>query len=149
MAVETFSKVEFESALPKQANWQCLGLHKGEYCYLVTITDDIFIYIRSSIDGSGYSADTGEDSIRAYLVDKDCKPLGNKTQRWIQRILGWETRLSDMLRKLWNRAYQAGYCDKCNVPKVVNKVKDRKSKYYGKLFAICRQCNDGWKLIEE
>jgi hypothetical protein len=144
VSVVIYSKQQFESALPKQATWQCLGLHKGEYCYLITITDDIFIYIRSSIGRSGYSADTGEDSIRGYLVDKDCRILGNKTQKYIQRVAGWEKRLTDMLRTLWNRAYQAGYCEECGNPKHIFKSKKNKG-----LFAKCITCDSGWKLIEE
>lgn len=149
--IDYFTKEQFEESLPVHKEtgkilWKYQGIDKGEHIYTIEITHDILIYVRSSVKADGFSAYTGEDSIRAYLIGFDGKPLGSKTQKWIQRTPGWEKRLTDMLRELWNRAQKTGYCPKCKVPKHIFKIKkDGPNK--GKLFCICKKCNEGWKLL--
>lgn len=57
------------------------------------------ILIRSSIDSSKVSADTGEDSIRVFLVDEYNRPMGSKLNRWTTRKIGWEERVKQLLRQ--------------------------------------------------
>lgn len=147
MSVDIFSKEQFEAALPTQARWEHVGLMGGEHTYLMTINADIFIMIRSSVGHNGWSADTGEDSIRAWLVDKDGKPLGNKVQKYITRVNGWESRLIDNLRTLWGWAEWAGYCPDCKEPMCIFKSTQPRSK--GKLFKKCCKCQNHFEWMEK
>lgn len=147
MTIETFSKKQFEEALP-QGFWTYAGLDKGEHTYNIEITPDILIHIRSSVDSSGYSASTGEDSIRAWLISSGGRPLGSKVQKYITRRPGWDEKLLEMLRTLWARAKKAGYCKSCHQPNGVFKVvKEGKNK--GRLFYQCSQCRDNFTWLEE
>lgn len=139
MSVEIFSQEQFEKALP-QGYWKYAGFLNGEHSYLIPITDDILIMVRSSVDSSGYSADTGEDSIRAWLVRSDGSPLGSKVSKWTNRVPGWEERLLNVLRQLWEMAHRSGYCYKCGQPKGIYRVV-KKGPNKGKLFAKCDKCN--------
>jgi len=145
MAIERFSLEEFENTLPA-GHWEHTGLIQGEHTYSIKITNDIFITIRSSVDSSGYSADTGEDSIRCYLIGSDGKPLGSKTQAYITRVKGWQNRLLDTLRLLWSLAQQSGYCETCKKPNYVFKSKKKDSK--GRYFSKCTECNNNFKWLE-
>ena len=85
MTTDVFSKAEFEDALPidKDTNkplWKELGFNKGEYVYLVTVDNDnnnrTGVLVRSSVKANGFSAASGEDSIRLYLMNIETqKPL--------------------------------------------------------------------------
>lgn len=147
MTTEIFTREEFENALP-EGYWETAGMENGEYCYLIPINEDIKIFIRSSVRFDGLAAETGKDSIRAWLVDSEGKALGSKVQKWIQRVPGWEIRLLDMLRTLWDWAHKAGYCSNCNVPKKIFKVR-KEGENKGRVFATCKQCNDKeqWKWL--
>lgn len=142
MSVEIFDLQQFESALPVNKNtraplWTSLGIIHDEYTYLIRINKDIGIVIRSSIDASGLSANTGEDSIRCWLVDAESNPLGSKVSKWITRIPGWQKRMTGNLRILWGMAIKAGYCPDCQIPKGVYKVK-KQTANKGRLFSKCR-----------
>ncbi len=74
--VELFDKATFEAALPKLRGtntpaWRCIGLDKGEYAYVIPLAKGkpAAIYVRSSVDKTNWSRATGEDSIRAFVVD--------------------------------------------------------------------------------
>jgi hypothetical protein len=110
----------------------------GEECYQIPINDDIFIHIRSSIGTNGVAADTGQDSIRCWLVDGNGKPLGSKVNKWTTRVTGWDKRLTEVLRTLWEWARKAGYCESCNVPMGVYKSKTKKNP--DRIFSKCREC---------
>lgn len=146
MAVEIFSREQFEQALPV-GYWAYSGLVNNEHTYSIQITPDIFITIRSSVDSSGYSADTGEDSIRAWLVDKDGQPLGSKISKYTTRLPGWGKRLLGVLRGLWHMAELSGYCPKCHQVRGVFKVK-KSGPNKGRLFAKCEKC-DTFEWLEE
>jgi DNA helicase-2/ATP-dependent DNA helicase PcrA len=155
MPVETFSKEEFEGALPvhKETNeplWTALGLKSGEYAYLVPVNGGrVAAEVRSSVKKNGVSAEAGEDSIRCWLVDTQTgKPIGSNVSRWTTRQPGWETRLKDILRTLWQWRMRAGDCPKCDEPKGIWKVKKEGSKK-GRPFAKCRQCDDGFVWLDE
>jgi len=148
MTTKIFSKQEFERAIPKQ--FVSIGMLKGEECYLCKITDDIHIMLRSTVGASGYCKDTGEDSIRFWLVGNDLKPLGARISKRVNRVPGWQERLIPRLRELWALAQKVGYCPDCKVPRKLFRVK-KAGNNRGKLFATCKQCNkrDYWEIIEQ
>lgn len=147
MSIEHFSKEQFENALPV-GHWEYTGLIQGEHTYSIKITDDIFISIRSSVDSSGYSADTGEDSIRAWLITKNGDVLGSKVSKWTNRRPGWNKRLLEVLRTLWKMAQFSGYCEKCKVPNGVYKIK-KVGPNKGKIFKKCIKCGEGFEFMED
>lgn len=150
--IDTFTPDEFEAALPvhketKQPLWKSEGLIDGEYAYSLSINSDIIIQIRSSIHPNGYSAEVGKDSIRVWLADKDGQPLGSKTGKWVTRSVGWQERMINSLRELWERARKAGYCSKCKVPMGVYKVK-KQGPNKGRLFKQCPKCENSFAWLE-
>lgn len=150
--IDHFTREQFEDALPKhkktgESLWACAGLVDGEYEYYVivgTVNDKVQIEIRSSVGPNGRSANTGENSIRAYLTwfDKDTgtwKPLGSKVQKYVTRLPGWQNRLADMLRTLYRWRLLAGNCPKCGKPKGIFKSKTDANP--GRVYAKCLQHN--------
>jgi len=101
MAVEQFTKAEFEDALPKHRDsgrplWIHTGLVQGEHEYCVHVTDgdtstNKLIRIRSSIGENGVSANSGKDSIRLW-IEYEYKdryhPLKKHKTRWTTRVPG-------------------------------------------------------------
>lgn len=152
--IEHFTKDYFESTLPGlivttevehlSGRFLCT-FDKGEYQYDLKITDEILIRVRSSIGLSGFSATTGEDSIRHWLILKGGRPLSNKISgRWTTREKGWETRLKNNLRKMWKLVEKSGYCSTCGQPRVIRKVEKK-----DKIFAFCDNCKSKWEEIGE
>lgn len=147
--VEIFDKATFEAALPKlkgtdQPAWRCVGLVNGEYTYLVTLGDSkpAKILVRSSVDQTGWSRATGEDSIRVYVVDKDMNPLSGKANRWTTRLPGWQERMTEIIRFLAQMAIKIGVCPRCADHGLIrlNKVKkDGPNK--GRWFIACKESN--------
>lgn len=145
MGVETFTKDEFQAALPENA--VPLGLEEGEHCWLVPITETAGILVRSSIDRRGVSGACGEDSIRVYPAI--CKPMqapigivypwrvrGSTEARWITRVRGWQRRLQDSLAYLEHLIVSAGNCPECGEPRTILKVK-KPGPNRGRWFAVC------------
>lgn len=144
--IDIFTQKEFEAALPA-GYWEYTGFVEGEHTYGIKVAEGICITIRSSVGRDGMSADTGEDSIRAWLIRCDGSPLGSKVSKYTTRLPGWEKRLLEVLRALWGMAQKAGYCDKCHQPRGVFKVK-KAGPTKGKLFAKCANCNT-FEWLEE
>lgn len=149
MPTERFSLSEFEHALPL-AGWNRLGLVGGEHCYVIPIRHpkfleretDVEIYIRSSVDASGYAADTGNDSIRVTLVDAiERKPLATKDakpQRWVARTANWRENLLKLLRWNFKVGCLLGTCPKCKRGDVkLSRVNNPAKKSNGALYASC------------
>lgn len=157
MAIDHFTQKEFEEALPKHKDTklpmcQCIGMEGGELTYFMPIDDFTGIIIRSSIDGSGHSADTGDDSIRAWLVDAKRNPLGSKVSKYTNRLPGWNKRLVEVLRTLWKWRKEAGNCPQCHNPMKIFKIK-KAGPNKGKVFTKCDVCEQahrpsGWRLLE-
>jgi hypothetical protein len=148
MATERFTKKVFEDELPVHKTsgeklWEYIGVDKGESVYIMKVrkvgVKDIVITIRSSVRVDGVAAATGEDSIRAWLSYEDGKPVGSKLQNYVQRLPGWEKRLTQMLRGLYQRALKIEACGDCGEPKGIFKVKKEGSNK-GKLFTTCYGC---------
>jgi hypothetical protein len=142
MAIERFTKTEFEAALPihrqtGEALWTYDGLIENEECYRVPVRDGVVIMVRSSVKADGRAARNGKDSIRCWLADPETgKPLGSKIQSYVTRVSGWQDRMKKVIRELWKRSLTAGDCPVCGKPLGVYKVKkDGKNK--GRLFAKC------------
>lgn len=105
MPIDRFTKQRFEDALPKHKelghNLWTYGGFEGEHFYNIHVGGDVYIRVWSSVDASGLAGDTGENSIRCYLVSHDNKPLSNKLQTYVTRVAGWEVRLKAQLTELW------------------------------------------------
>lgn len=144
--VELFDKATFEAALPKLKGtntpaWTCVGLVNGEWTYLVTVGDNkpAKILVRSSVDQTGWSRATGQDSIRVYVVDKNLKPLSGKANRWTTRLPGWQDRMMEIIRFLAVMAVKICPCPKCGKDLIrLNKVK-KAGINKGRWFLACRE----------
>jgi hypothetical protein len=145
--VEIFSKEQFEAALPKLKGtdvpaWTCAGLVEGEYVYLVTLGDNkpAKVLVRSSVDKTGFSRASGEDSIRIFVCDKNLKPLSGKANRWTTRLPGWQDRMNDLIRFLAGMAVKIGTCPRCEAHGLVrlNKVK-KEGPNKGRWFVSCKE----------
>lgn len=117
MPTERFTKQQFEEALKVALNWndvRRLGLKDGEETYLCDFgSPHCFLEVRSSVDSSGIARDCGDDSIRAWMVDDDGKPLGGKVQTYVKRTTNWRTNLSKMLLQMARLARWVQPCPKC------------------------------------
>lgn len=150
--IEVFDRDYFESKLPRRrGNGQPLWerrADKGEWCYLVEMgsPEGVKILIRSSVSTEwGWSRDTGKDSIRLYLVDKQGQPVSVKLARWVTRVRGWETRMLAQMSEIRKLQQSAGACPHCNAPRKIFKVK-KSGKNQGKLFAKC-DCDNSFKWL--
>lgn len=150
MSVEIFTRQQFERALPVnkttgEALWVATGLQKGEYTYKIPVNNSCSIEVRSSVHADGFSAPTGDDSIRAWLVGVDGQPVGSKVQAYVTRTSGWDTRMVNMLRRLFTMGLQVTKCPQCNKVAQVFKVK-KEGPNKGKLFTKC-DCPNSFKWL--
>jgi len=139
--IERYSKEQFENALPRhketgEALWMEAGIVDAEYTYRLPIREGVEIMVRSSVKPTGIAADTGKDSIRAWLVSSDLSPLGSKILSYTTRMPGWELRMKAVLQELWRRGQNIMDCPKCNNPMGVFQVK-KEGKNKGRLFMKC------------
>lgn len=146
MLIETFSKQDFESKLD-YLEPQPLGIIQGEESYLIKLDKQVSIMIRSSVKENGYSADTGQDSIRAWLVNGSDNPLGSKVSKWTTRLPGWGMRLTEVLRQLTQWRLLAGDCKTCYKPLGIFKVK-KSGENKGRIFANCKE-HKGFRWLDE
>ncbi|MBD3268537.1 AAA family ATPase [bacterium] len=148
MSTERFSRSEFENALPVdkdtgEALWEYVGFEKGEHVYMMPIKNGeikrVAIMIRSSVKKDGYAAGTGNDSIRLWLVNsKTGKPLGKKVDAYTQRTTGWQKRMNDKLRQLYERGLHMYNCPKCSSGVMLER-NGKYGKFYGcSNFPRCR-----------
>lgn len=157
MSTERFSLEQFEEILTSYArakletgvkyfHGQFIG---NEMRYDLPVSPHVSILVNSSIDRSGFAADTGENSIRAWLVDDTDSPIGSKTQKYVTRVKGWEARLISMLDKLMKMASHINKCKKCGaVEKIFIVKKDGPNK--GRTFKKCEcQGNFQWVDLDE
>jgi DNA helicase-2/ATP-dependent DNA helicase PcrA len=154
MSTDKFSKTQFEDTLiiiatAKSLSWRMVGFVQGELRYTLHIRPDYQIQINSSIDHSGYAADTGENSIRVWLTNDQGKPLAKKEQAYVTRAPGWVTRLSKVIDQVLETAqslYNTPTCPKCGGEMVARTRKSDGGQFYG-----CRKfpsCN-GTRNIED
>lgn len=130
MTTEKFSIEQFESVLP--SGFISEGIIAGEYTYRIQVPDKpVYIEIRSSIDVTGFTADTGEDSIRLVLKSNG-KPIAKKVDAWTTRAPGWERRLREKIDFLLNKASNMIVCPGCG-----NIMLERDGKY-GKFWGCSK-----------
>ena len=154
MPVESFTREQFEAALPRNKRsgdplCKPLGVQDKEYAYMLPIIgrQHVGILIRSSVDSSGVSAGCGEDSIRAYIVDPTTqKPLAKKLTRWTTRQRGWESRLTNLLQRLYKTALRIKDCEKCKIPMRLRVSKTEKNP--DRPFLSCPNC-DAFEWLKE
>lgn len=143
MAIERFTKTQFENALPVSKTtgeklWQHVGFIDAEHVYSLAIDCKSQIMIRSSVKENEIAASSGKDSIRAWICDAVGRPIGSKIQSFIKRTHGWDRRLDKIMRELWNRRKIAGDCPICDAPMSIFKVK-KEGKNKGRLFCKCSE----------
>lgn len=102
--IEIFSKQQFEDSLPNtnKFKWTYEGFNQNEHCYSIWAdpNNKSKVFIRSSVGINGLAAETGQDSIRILLVDKDNNFLGSKISKYITRVKGWEHRMIKNIKDL-------------------------------------------------
>lgn len=134
--IEKFTQEQFENALPSGAT--CDGLVSGELVYHWQISDVAAIKIRSSIDKTGFAGESGDDSIRVWLVkNNDGKPFAHKVNAWTQRVSGWQSRLYDKLEMVSVYHRRAGVCDSCGNPFGIF-LSEKTHKFYSRCW-ICNK----------
>lgn len=112
--VEIFTKAEFESVLDKIATYKPLGIVQHNEAYLVDFGNPLAqIMVYSSVAPSGTSRDTGEDSIRAWLVTPELQPIGGKTQKYVKRTKSWRQNLERMLAEIAHLGKYIKPCPTC------------------------------------
>ncbi len=139
MAIESFTKEGFESALPK-GDWSYVGVIEGEHTYLITPSDEskYGIMLRSSVHGN-QSAGLGEDSIRAWICNsRDLTPYGGKSQRWVDRRKGWQDRMNRMIQKLSDQICWLVPCPHCKQDLVPFTSKKGKKENKDRGFVTCK-----------
>jgi hypothetical protein len=153
MATEIFTRHDFEAALPCHCRthtplWQHQGLIDGEHAYHVTpfpqhpTLAQYAVSVRSSVHADGRAAGTGEDSIRAWIIVAETgQPFGSKISHHVTRVPGWQTRLTETLRRLAGIIRQIAPCPCCGQPCPVFKA-GKNTNNPGRLFAKCtnREC---------
>jgi hypothetical protein len=159
--IDRFDREQFEAALPTATKdgsgvkagktlWKPLGLLQGEYCYIVIVSTNVGIMVRSTVRYDGVAADLAQDSIRCWLVNRSNQPLAPKgvnPTRWVTRVPGWDKRLQETLRVLWALGRELGPCPVCGTrQRVLIRVKGGDDN--GKLSVQC-YCNKYYKLVEE
>lgn len=147
MAVEIFTKEQFEAALPMRKDgtgkaWEYAGSCGGEHTYILPLPNGLGVKIHSSVGMNGLSGDTGENSIRIYLIDLETnKPAGSKISKWTTRVAGWQNRMMDEVRALARLGIKVSKCPVCGKNKKVFKV-SKVGPNCGRLFITCdTECN--------
>lgn len=135
MAIDRFTKLRFENALPKHKLtgvplWHDVAFENGEFVYGMYV-NDVTIYIRSSIGMDGLAKETGKDSIRMYTMYNG-KPHGSKISCYTTRVKGWEERMTKQLRILYKRCMSLAKCKVCGGMKAIFKKTNK-----DELFQAC------------
>ena len=111
MPIERFTKDEFEKALANISSEFRAYFYKSEWHYQWQFTEKGLIKVNSSIGATEVARDTGEDSIRVWIV-YDGKPL-KKSRRWITRVSGWQDRLHKAVHGAVKEINDLEYSPKC------------------------------------
>jgi hypothetical protein len=154
-SIDVFDRWYFESILPTgKVTGKKLWSRRenyGEWEYLIDMGDpEVFIRVRSSVQtATDMSAETGEDSIRAWLVhvrpDGEF-PISEKVTRWTTRQAGWEDRLWKIFSLLREWRQAAGDCIECGRPRRIFKVK-KSGVNNGRYFAKCCESDKGSNFV--
>ena len=151
MAIDRFDTGRFEGALPKhkqtgQNLWKFLGMQSGERVYVVPAGEFARVLVRSSIDESGYAAESGNDSIRLWLeirVDGSWKAM-KKMDSYTTRVKGWEGRMVDKMRELYTLGIKVKReilgCEECDNKKLITWFVKKEGANLNRPMAKCPQC---------
>ncbi len=149
MPVDTFTKDQFDAALPQLPRTS--AFEAGQWVWTLPVRSGMAIKVYSGIGASGVSAGCGEDSIRAVIVRTgDGRVYGSKLKRWVTRQPGWRARMTDMLRAMWKLALLTGPCNcgGCVGVYVARKAGPNKGRMFRKCDgAKCRVFE--WLVIDE
>lgn len=157
MATEVFRKIDFEKALTATCSrlgkqFSRVGLVDGEEHYIIFIKDvkqantRIFVQVNSTVLRDGLAAATGDNSIRCWLTDAVGNPMGNKVQKYITRVAGWQDRLDVVLDTLVAMGEEIQWCNTCNTMEKVFVVK-KDSPNKGRIFVKC-ECPDSFAWLD-
>src|SRR4030042_2165483 len=122
-SIEEFEKVLEDFCLKNFTHFTQRGFICNEYRYHVSIAEvessgvikgRVIAEIASSIGGDGYADPSGDNSIRIWLTDDNGQPIGNKLQKWVTRVPGWEERFTDKLTKVYEIGKKITWCDTCS-----------------------------------
>lgn len=159
MTIDKFSTERFENELPVRSDdgkklWTYVGMVQGERVYNMDVSEFARIRIRSSIDESGFAADTGQDSIRLWIeiLDQSGQWAGAKSMdAYTTRVNGWEGRMEGKLRDLWAMASRVKrpipLCAKCQRRQGVWFTK--KGANEGRPASKCFGCQSGFTWMDE
>jgi hypothetical protein len=148
MATVRFTKQEFEDALPRRKStdsplWSLVGVVGNEYQYRIDFDDPngCHLIVRSSINPTNDMADdSGEDSIRVFLMDSNGDFLTAKNasvQRWVTRQENWKNRLYGVFAAYRKLRHLGGDCPVCGKPNKLFKIKKRTSMNWGDYYFCC------------
>lgn len=149
--IDRFTISQFEAALPvhkelKAPLWQGPVFIKGEHVYTIPVNDACAITVRSSIGRDGVAADTGDDSIRVLLIDKNTgKPVAKKLSKYVTRVPGWAARLTAQLKVLYKIGLMLTPCPQCGTSRRYNVVK-KEGPSKGRAFLVCEKSH--FKFLE-
>lgn len=162
MTTEQFSKEQFEEVLAdfcakNSTSYKEKGYVVGEFRYQVDVSDisvvgaassnKVVIEIASSIGRNGFADPTGDNSIRIWLTDVTGLPLGNKFQKWVTRVSGWEARLTDKLDRTFSVGKKITFCEKCSSMRKIWIVK-KEGPNKGRLFIRCN-CQNNFQWLDD
>ena len=110
--IEYFTLSTFKLGLPLGKGgkplFEHIGLVMGEHCFVMqTPNPKIRLLVRSTIDISGLSAKTGEDSIRVIIqrkVGEEWRGIGKTVDAYTTRVPGWSKRLTAKIKEVYFRA---------------------------------------------
>lgn len=143
-SIDVFDREYFESCLPRRKSSDAplwlRSFQDGEYVYRVSMDDPnkVAIHVSSTVNTeTGLSDDTGENSIKLWLVTKQGYPLGHKLVQYITREAGWEQRMLKQMAFLRQRRQRAGNCPICGDPNIILRVVQIANAKHGSVFAKC------------
>ena len=147
MNAETFTRDEFQAALPENA--VPLGLVDEELCWLIPVTDTAGIVV-----GLGISAKDTQIVAEATLYQAICESIVFSSAptgyAWLYRLQsdvrgvsvqltsGWQRRLQDSVTQLRGLMEVAGNCSVCGKPyKLFRSTKPGPNR--GRWYATCKK----------
>jgi len=159
MTVDTFTKTQFEDAIETicthvryQLRWEEMKTYRvgKEFVYEIPTSHlSIILVIHSSVNTITLESDgSGENSIRVWVKDPYTnKPLMGKTQKWITRVEGWESRLMQVITDLLSKIMQVDFCDDCRNFEHIYKVR-KEGANKGRFFKRC-QCKNSFEWLKD
>ena len=139
--IDHFSIEQFDQVVKnvRPASYHA-GVIMGEHIWYVPLDEQCQIVVRSSIRPNGTSADSGDDSIRLFLSDKNEHVHLGKLDAYTTRVSGWEKRIEIKISYLASLRLAAGDCKRCENPLHIFIVQ-KEGANKGRPFATCKHCS--------